>query len=326
MPLFGEDLSLARHSQTHTLILPPTTTPRSRQELSTFVVASIEAMGLKVPAPSRLRQMYDLHHDGQGTIEPSHPDFEIALEAERDLQLLAFAFDLLGVANPSDAYRQLVRKVVSDSVLPQHDLEHSKGRDAAFELHVGAICTSAQLLPVAFEEPDITCVWNNVRYGFAAKRIKSAKNLLANVRKAVDQILRSAIPGVIVLDTCMAFNPSNTRITEPMPDVLYMDRHFNALRMMWSEYNPEVQRLISRANVLGLIVHDYQVRFQSDRQWALAGMTMIVPAERQTKVEQRRFDALAALYKYAMPNQEDVSEPKVLIPDAKTVERLQDRL
>ncbi len=306
--------SLKSHVRTKMIILPPTLEPRTRQQLNAFVIASIEAAGVRVPPSSRLKRMHDLLVADEGMIEPSDPEFETALEAERDMQLLAFVFDQLAAAEPNDEYRRLVKKVVDDSVLPNHDRTQSVGRNAAFELFVGAICTSAQMLSVAWEEPDVTCVFDGIKYAFAAKRLKSVNSLLARVRKAVEQIDRSGLPGVIALDTCLAFNPNNVRISEPLPDAVFMSRYWKALRNLWSEHQAKVQKVIARADVLGLLVHDYQVRFQTNRQWALAGMTMRVPALARSTADQRRFDELATLYTYAMPNQEEVSEAKIILP------------
>jgi hypothetical protein len=66
------------------------------------VIATIEAAGIRVPPSSRLRHMYDIYHRGITTISRDHPDYEVALEADRDMQLLAFAFDQLTTMKLSD--------------------------------------------------------------------------------------------------------------------------------------------------------------------------------------------------------------------------------
>ena len=173
------------------------------------------------------------------------------------------------------------------------------------------MCVAAQLVPVAWDEPDVTCVWDVVKYGFAAKRIKNIKNLEARVREAVDQIERSGLPGVIVVDAGPAFNPDNHRIAQ-MPDTIFWSDYFKNCRATWSEHQAKVQELMGRAHVLGLIVHDYHVRMQSG-QWALAGMTMPVPAEARSLEDQRLFDQLAYLYTHALPNQNDVSNLPIVL-------------
>jgi hypothetical protein len=139
----GNPCRAAERSQNHMIIQLPRITPRTRPELSSFVIATIEAEGISVPQSSRLRQMHDLYHSGRGTIEPNDPDYETALEGERDMQLLAFAFDQLVQTQTSATYRGLLKRLIHDSVLPQNDREHSPGRDAAFEIYVAGVCTAA---------------------------------------------------------------------------------------------------------------------------------------------------------------------------------------
>jgi hypothetical protein len=296
------------------IVFPPTLKRRTRREQSIFVLKSIEAYGVRVPPGSRLKKMHDLLVAEGDIIKPDDPEFEIALEAERDMQLLAFVFDQLGPREQVGAYQQLVKKLVDDKVLPHHDRTQSVGRNAAFELFVGAICTSAQLFPVAWEEPDITCVSTGTKYGFAVKRVKSVKQLEKRVKDAVDQIERSGLPGIVVLDTCLAFNPDNTRIAEPLPDSVFASRYHRGMIEIWATFEPKVQRLISRGNVLGILVHDYQVRFQTDRQWGLAGITMDVCAKCRSSSDQRRFNELRTLYTFAMPNQEEIPGSAILLP------------
>lgn len=230
------------------IALPPSLIPRTRREQSQFVVASIEAAGVRVPPGSRLKRMHDLLVADGDVIRPDDPEFEPVLEAERDMQLLAFVFDQLGSRHQEAPYGELLKKLIDDSILPRHDRTQSVGRNSAFELFVGAICTSAQLLPVEWEEPDVTVTLAGTKYGFAAKRVKSVKTLEARVRKAVELIERSGMPGLIVLDTCLAFNPTNVRITEPLPDSIFMSRFWRGLKTIWSRFQPKIQHLISRAD------------------------------------------------------------------------------
>jgi hypothetical protein len=294
------------------IIVPPTITPRTRPELSSFVIATIEAAGVQVPPSSRLRRMHDLYHSGIATIGPDHPDYEIALEGERDMQLLAFAFDQLAETEASDVYRDLIKKLVSDSVLPQNDRTNSPGRDAGFEIYVGAVCTAAQLLPVAWEEPDVSCVLDNTKYVLAAKRLKNIRNIEKRVSKAVKQIDRSGLPGLIVLDVGLAFNPDNHRIRQMHESVFWSEYEAN-FKVTWSDHQSKVQEMMARADVLGIIVHDYHVRQQSDG-WQLAGMTIRVSAETRSAEGQRHFTRLSTLYTYGLPNQSDASNRPLILP------------
>jgi hypothetical protein len=111
-------------------------------------------------------------------IPRDHPKFEVALEAERDMQLLGYVFDQLNTLSPGKELLTRIRKAVKDFALPQQDRGNSAGRDAAFELFVCALCKSQSLTPVEWEEPDITCVLDRTKFGIAAKRVKSAKRVI----------------------------------------------------------------------------------------------------------------------------------------------------
>src|SRR5262245_51039241 len=143
---------------------------RSRAENATYVVDQVRSLGL-VPHPtSRLMQMHRALN--RGHVHCDDPDFPAALEAERDLQHLGFAFDQMHAHRDKPKFRALVKRLLKDSVLPQDNRENSPGRDAQFELYLAAICQKAGLLPVDCAEPDVTCTVEGAKFGIAAKRLK----------------------------------------------------------------------------------------------------------------------------------------------------------
>jgi hypothetical protein len=256
--------------------------------------------------------MHNLYHSGQIIIGPDYPDYELALEGERDMQLLAFAFDQLVQTEPSDTYRELLKKLISDSVLPQRDRNNSPGRDAGFEIYVGGVCAAAKLLPIAWEEPDITCFLGTAKHGFAAKRLKSINKIYDRVSKAADQINRVGLPGVIVLDLALAFNPENRRLAQ-MHETVFWSEYMTNFRATWSEYQEKVQTIVAGSEVLGMVVHDYHIRQQSEG-WQLAGMTIRVPNGTRSINDQRYFDKLSTIYTYGLPNQSDVECQALHLP------------
>lgn len=294
------------------ILIPPTITPRTRPDLATFVVSTIEQCGVRVPASSRLRLLHDLYHSGLTTIKSDHPKFEMALEGDRDLQLLGFAFDQLAGTPPSDAYVQLLRKLVRDSSLPQSDRTNSPGRDAGFEIYIGGVCAAARFQPVLWEEPDVTCELDTSKLGFAAKRIKNLKNVCAHVRKATDQIERSNLPGIVILDLALAFNPENRRLRQ-LYETTFWGEYERAFVHQWAEQQPKVQRIIAGGNVLGVVVHDYHIRQQAG-DWQLTGATMRIPNLSRALEDQRYFNKVSTLYTYALPNQSDAGTRPIIMP------------
>lgn len=296
---------------TQLITLPPTITLRTRREISSFVLKSINDEGVSVPDSSRLSQMHKLYHSDQTIIAPDHPQYEVALEGERDMQLLAFSFDQLRDTDKTEAFRSRLELLVEDSVLPQDDAMNSPGRDAGFEVYVGGVC-AAHLSPVAWGNPDVTCQHDGQTYGFEAKRIKNLNNLYSRVRKAVTQIVEANLPGIIVLDLALAFNPENRRLRQMNETIFWADYEAN-FKATWRRYQSKVQQLMSRGHVLGIVVHDYHVR-QHGSDWQLTGMTMRIPNETRPTADQRLFDKLSTLYTYGLPNQSDASARSIILP------------
>jgi hypothetical protein len=129
---------------------------RTRAEIANFVIASLNALGIEPRPGSRLMRRQRVMIDAAGIISPDHPEFEIALEADRDMQLLEYVFEQDHARSGHPGLVRLLHKLTDDSALPQDDREQSTGRDTQFELFVAAICQAAGLIPVDYQEPDMT--------------------------------------------------------------------------------------------------------------------------------------------------------------------------
>jgi hypothetical protein len=231
------------------------------------------------------------------------------------LQLLEFAFDHLPLTTTDRSVRCLINNVVKDSLRPQDDCRKSAGRDAAFELFVGAVAAAAKLDPVLFEEPDLSCELKGQKYAIAAKRIKSVKSLLKRVSDGCEQIQRAGSYGFVALDTCLAFNPKNDRIEDPMATNQFLQRYFRVLNSVWRRYDARAQEIMLKHDrVLGLVIHDCQIRLNQQNEYELVGMSMRVVSASLTRPEQRHFSELTTIYTNGLPNQEDVSHPKLWVP------------
>ncbi len=216
---------------------------RTRAENAEFVIAAVKALGLQPHPQSRLMRMHRALTSASFVTWDS-PDFETALEAERDLQVLAFVFENGEAQSPESEFGSLVKAALKDSVLPQDDRTQSKGRDAQFELFVAAICQSAGMHPVARQEPDVTCTVRGVKFAIAAKRLKSLASLGKRVREAALQIQKAALPGIIALDTSGALNRENKRITKPIPDREFGPLYKHGVDLFITEYHERLQEWV----------------------------------------------------------------------------------
>lgn len=275
---------------------------RTRAENAEFVIEHIKALGLSINSQSRLMKMHNTLTNPTGLISPDDPGFETALEAERDLQVLGFVFEQ-AEAHPTDVeFQRLVKKALKDSLLPNEDRSQSKGRDAQFELFVAAICQKAGMHPVSREEPDVTCHVGDIKFGIAAKRFKNVTNLGKHVRKAADQIKKTMLPGIIALDTCVALNRNNERITTQIPEKQFGYIYSEAINRFVDDYYGNIQDWVCGKGVRGIVIHDQQVRFQPNGEWSLVGMTKFVNPARKNNRRKREFAMFTKQYKTGLPN------------------------
>lgn len=275
---------------------------RTRAENAKFVIEHIKALGFFPNSESRLMKMHNALTNPARFIPPDDPEFETALEAERDLQVLGFVFEQADTHPTEVEFQRLVKNALKDSLLPHEDRNQSKGRDAQFELFVAAICQNAGMFPVAREEPDVTCHVGDIKFGIAVKRIKNATRLEKHVHKAADQIKIAKLPGIIALDTCVALNPNNERITTPIPEEQFRHLYSKAIKRFVDCYYDNFRDWIRGKGVRGIVIHDQQVRFLPNREWSLVGMTMFVNFASKNNRRKQDFAIFEKRYKTGLPN------------------------
>lgn len=243
-----------------------------------FVIEAMKGLGVEPSPQSRLMEMRSALRKSNGRIPPpGDPDFEIALESARDMQLLVFAFRQSFPTSANDKFMEKLQLLNKDTVLPQDNREKSKGRDTQFELFVAALCRAAGFEGVLFTgpdaEPDVRCDVAGVQIGIAAKRIKSESQIEKRIRSAVKQIDESGIPGIIAVETNILLNRDNTRIDRPISDRVFGPIYTEAIESFLHQYDAKIRHWTRHHEVLGLIFHDHQVRRAEDGDWSLESMT-----------------------------------------------------
>jgi hypothetical protein len=246
-------------------------TPRTRAENAAYVVQQIRALGVKVNDSSRLMRMKRVLD--KGYVSPEDPDFPIALESMRDMQHIGFAFDQMNAQSECRRFRDVIRRLLKDSPLPHMDREESTGRNAQLELYLAALCQRAGMGPVDYEEPDVTCVADGIKFGIAAKRVKSLDQVRKHVKKAAEQVEKSKLPGIVVLDLSMAWNRQNMPITSGIMSQLYEMTAIAKTNQFFTENRENIERWVQGKGVLAVLVLEYVVRLRRDRSWNLEGMS-----------------------------------------------------
>jgi hypothetical protein len=272
---------------------------RTHFDNAKFVIEQIRELGLKPHPRSRLMQMLRLLNCTY--IPFHHPDFAIALEAQRDLQFLGFVFDQIKATRDNAKLKQLTRLALGDSVLPQHDKRESAGRDAQFELYLAALCCKSGMMPVDFAEPDVTCAVGGKSFGIAVKRIKSKKQVLARIKKAALQIEKAGYPGVIALDLSLAWNPDNQPVVSRFHSEMYPRVSGLLGQQFFAKNMKDIAPLVVHKRVIAIVAFNSRIRLRPNNQWGLdVTMTWAETPCREQDVED--FDAFHAAFLGQMPN------------------------
>jgi hypothetical protein len=152
----------------------------------------------------------------EGYHEFGTPKFWIALESDRDMVQIGFALKELESDAKNAAFVSICKRLISDSVLPQQDRKESVGRNAQFELYLLAVCHKAKLLPVGYDEPDVTCIVDGKPFCIAAKRVKSERQASKRIKEAAQQIVDRNRTGIVALDMTIGFNRGNHPVVSPL--------------------------------------------------------------------------------------------------------------
>lgn len=251
-----------------------------------------------------LSVLCDSEGNPRDVVMPEDARFEVGLESIRDVLQLDFVLtELFEMLRDNAEAQKRLRRLLKDPVIPSAERADSFGRDIQSELYVAAVCQRAELGP-RFAEPDVYCSRSEPELGIAVKRLTSRKGFEEAIRGAAGQIDKSEFPGIIVVETSIALNPENRRISWPWaPDE--SDRlHAQHIRKFLDENGrmQEMQECVRGKDVRGIIVHDHQVMLTPDRSWGLKSINMPVSTARGNQRREREFSEFTRRYKRGLPS------------------------
>ena len=285
------------------MIVDPQSLPRhTRTEAAAYVIAQFRELG--VEPPFRVAEMHRVL--SRGNVPFDDPDFLTALESLRDLHQLMFIFEQLHTHRDNPRFQKVVEHLLNDSVLPQYDKD-SPGRDRQFELYLAAICQNAGLVPVDFEEPDITCFIDGTEFGIAAKRLKSRKpsQLEKHVRKGADQLRQQGLPGIVALELSLSRNQSNRPIISQIRSQMHLMIADAKNRQFRDKHGDAIRGWVADTGVRAVLVIETTLRLRPDRQWWHDGMLSWVPATLDDEQPEPLFKAFYDGFLKGVPNLED---------------------
>jgi len=284
------------------MIVDPQSLPRiTRTEAAAYVMAQFRDLGFE--PPSRLVEMHRVLT--RGNVPFGDPDFLVALESLRDLHQLMFIFEQLHIHKDNPRFQKVVKHLLNDSVLPQDDKD-SPGRDRQFELYLAAICQNAGLVPVDYQEPDITCFVDGTKFGIAAKRLKSRNpsQLERHLRKGADQLRQQGLSGIVALELSLSRNQSNRPIVSQLQSQMHLMIADAKNRQFRDKHGDAIRRWVAGTGVHAVLIIETTLRLRPDGQWWHDGMLSWVAATLDAEQHDPLFKAFYDGFLEGVPNLE----------------------
>jgi hypothetical protein len=245
------------------------------------------------------------------TVRKKDPQHAALVEAIKDIQELWFILEKLGDRLLSAPFVDRLQDAMKDSMLANASGDNTPGRDRQFELFLAAIATRAGFLVEEFAPVSadwkLTLSTPSACYSLEAKRLKSQSKIESRVGEAADQIRRSRVGGIIVLDISRAANPQGGELESFIPNEALDRIQQNRGESIRRELLPRLQRAIGDAPVGLLILHEFVTRpggeSESERHpWGLHGLWYSYSLKPEDSDLGRRYAMFDSLFSRAMPD------------------------
>lgn len=280
--------------------------PQTRVEQAAYIVERVNALGIPVNSASRLMQMTRTLESGY--IEYGDPRFPVVLESIRDMYQLRLIVDEMDAHRKDPRFFASVKKLLQDAAAPQDGNSNSPGRDTQFELYLAAIALRGGMMPVEYDEPDVTCNVEGVRFGIAAKRLKSLERFERRVKEGARQIRGAGLPGIIALDLTIARNPENRSITSGLQSQLSVMIGQTKNQQMFDQHEQNIHRWVANTGVRALLVFEFTFRVSPDSSsWIHDGMMCWFPTTKCDESAESELAAFQLHFLEGMPNLNDLT-------------------
>jgi hypothetical protein len=218
--------------------------------------AAIERLGVTTVSASRINAyrsaIQSFMDAGAGK-----RDFDVAL-AVRMMNAIVEVYQLRKIvkAAESSSQREMWRPrlipLISGAESPKNEACAASARDSQFESFIGAVFELSGF-GVEFAEPDLIISDDHQRFAIAAKRPRNAQAVDKNCKKAVRQIRKSGLPGLIALDLSFALQADRCiNGNDSRAGVLYVDAVANSFIF---DNHVRLRQLCGEPCVLGILAH-----------------------------------------------------------------------
>jgi hypothetical protein len=218
--------------------------------------AAFERLGIPTVSASRLNAyrttIQSFFHAAAGK-----RTFDVSLAA-RLMNACVEVYQLRKIAKAAESsskremwQRRLV-PLISGAETPKDESSGASARDSQFESFVGAVFELSGF-GMEFAEPDLIVSDEHQRFAIAAKRPRNAQAVDKNCKKAIRQIRRSGLPGLIALDLSFALQPNRCiNGNDPRAGMVYVDFVANGFIF---DNHVRLRELCAEPCVLGILAH-----------------------------------------------------------------------
>lgn len=282
------------------------TATQTRVENAAYIIERIESLGIEVQPTSRVMVM--LRTLELGYLPYDHPKFPIALQSVHDMYQLRLIVSQLDSQIENPEFKRRAKLMLKDATMPQDCGQNTPGRDTQFELYLAAVCLAAGLDSVTLEEPpDITCSADGLKFGIAAKRLKTLNNLEEHIKKGADQVRRSGCAGIVALDLTGARNPTNEPILSQLQSQLHVQlAHIRNYRF-FNKHHQDIFRWVAGTPVRAVLVFELTLRVTTAQSWSHDGMMCWLPTTQGDEQAEHELELFSSAFLQGMPNLEDLT-------------------
>lgn len=231
------------------------------------VRSRLQAFGLSFPASSRFATYYEMltrfvaiGEEGKS----SSPDMEFLSRQLSKFDLGILHRGLLEIEElrliVTELPKQIapaiwvprVREILAGMTVPRQDA-NPMARDKQFELYLAALCILASF-GVELREPDVVVTASTIRFGIAAKRPSSSRQVDNRIRHAAKQIRDAGLDGIIAIDLSLVENPEDGLIEYNDPAHLLPPVEQYVEHWVQSKIVDRRRQLRLPANAIGVLV------------------------------------------------------------------------
>lgn len=220
------------------------------------IYAEFDSLGIPTVSASRINSYRDAF---QSLIDAAHEDRTLGLSLAVRLLNANVEFHqlrtILRAARWSDQrenWKRRLSQLISGAELPTNESDAASARDFQFESFVGAVCELSGY-GVQFDEPDLVISGDGGPFGIAAKRPRNDRKVEKHCKKAIRQIRKSGMRGLIALDVSFAFQADQCINTNDLyGGQLFVESVANGFI---HDNHARLKHLCAGECVLGVLVH-----------------------------------------------------------------------